>query len=81
MSNHTKDPDDLWGDEPVFVLEIKVRRNGSMSTAGNINQVEYACAVLDRAKDAVREHARRFAPRGDGLIVPPSDTPWESLFR
>lgn len=76
MSSLTsKDPDDLYGEEPVAVLEIKVRRNGSMSVAGSINNEKYALAMLDAAKDSVRNHNARNRVTGAGLIIPANETP------
>ena len=73
--DYSRDPDDLYGDEVTEVIEIKVRRNGSMSVAGCINNLQYALAMLDNAKDAVRRHHLRMNDRHDvGLIIPPQDT-------
>ena len=70
----SRDPDDLHGDAPVAVLEIKVRRNGAMSVAGCIGDLPYALAMLDAAKDSVRNyHARRRIENG-GLVIPAKDT-------
>lgn len=71
----TKDPDDLYGDEPVAVIEIKVRRNGAMSVAGSINNEKYALAMLDAAKDSVRNHNSRNRLQNGGLIIPANETP------
>lgn len=68
----TRDPDDLYGDATVFMLEIRCRRNGNMSVAGNIEDEKYAIAVLEQAKDTVRSyHARRRT--GQTIIVPGKD--------
>lgn len=67
--NHARDPDALYDDAIVTVLKISVRRNGSLSVEGSIDDERYALAMLDHAKDAVRNHhARRSA-----LIVPAYD--------
>lgn len=80
--DHARDPDDLHGDSVVFALEIKVRRNGAMSVAGSIFEEAYALAVLDAAKQSIKNHnAQRRLGLGEAVIVPPSDTPWERIFR
>ena len=70
------DPDDPHGDAKICVIEIAVRRNGSMSTAGSINEfpVEYLLAVLDNARDAIIRH-RGMIPNSQktALIVPSED--------
>jgi hypothetical protein len=75
MSNdYSRDPDDLYGDEKVAVLEISVRRNGAMSVAGSINNLVYALAMLDQAKDTLRKHHMRL-DAGKVVITPACDTP------
>lgn len=71
----TRDPDDLHGDQTVAVIEIRVRRNGAMSVAGDINNEAYALAMLDNARDSIRNHnaRRRIGERG-GVIIPAKDT-------
>ena len=65
----TQDPDALYDDAPVARLEIVCRRDGSLSVAGSISNLKYALAMLDNAKDAVRNHhARR------PIIIPRKDT-------
>ena len=74
----SKDPDDVHGDSTVFTLQIRVRRNGAMSVAGDIYQLNYALSVLEAAKDSLcGYHARQKLAGGDALIVPASDTPWD----
>jgi hypothetical protein len=71
---HAQDPDDLYGDAPIARIEITCRRNGAMSVAGNIEDLRYALAILDNARDAIKSHhARKRAGNGGGLIVPPAD--------
>ena len=71
----SRDPDDLYGDEKVSTIEISIRRNGAMSVAGAINDLPAALAMLDAAKDSVRNyHARQRVTNG-GLIVPSHDAP------
>lgn len=69
-NNYSRDPDDLHGDEKIAVLEIAVRRNGSMSVIGCINDLSYALQMLEEAKAAVRRHHAREVK----LIIPPSYT-------
>ena len=72
MIKHAQDPDDLHGDAVIFKIEICVRRNGSMSTAGNIENMPYALAMLDNARDAIRSyHARKRT--GSKLVVSSED--------
>jgi len=49
-----------------------VRRNGNMSVAGNIEDLAYAIACLDQAKDTVRSYHARQRP-GQTIIVPGTD--------
>lgn len=70
-----RDPDDLYGEQTVFLLEIRCRRNGSMSVAGNINDEAYALSVLDKAKQTVKDHhARQTLRAGSPYIIPPKDS-------
>lgn len=74
----TRDPDDLHGDSTVFMLEIRVRRNGAMSVAGDIHSHDYALSVLDAAKQTLKDsRARRAIAGGARLVVPAHDTPWD----
>lgn len=74
--NYSRDPDDLHGDTIVAYLKISVRRNGSMSTEGCIDQEAYALAMLDNARDAIKNHnARKKLNDGKRLITPHYDTP------
>lgn len=69
MRDHARDPDALYDDAIITVLKIAVRRNGSLSVEGSIDDERYALALLDHAKDAVRNHhVRRSA-----LIIPAHD--------
>ena len=64
----SRDPDAIYDDAPLARLEITCRRSGALSVAGDISDLAYALAMLDNAKDALRNHhARR------PLIVPPRD--------
>jgi hypothetical protein len=72
MTDATRDPDSLYDDSTVFLLEIRVRRNGSMSVGGNINDKNYALKVLDNARDTIQSyHARRH--QNSTLIIPHQD--------
>jgi hypothetical protein len=73
MGGHTQDIDALYDDGVFAKIEITVRRNGAMSTAGSIEDLNYALAILDHAKDAVRQYHARKRPM-DGIIVPAKDT-------
>ena len=65
----TRDPDALYDDAPIARLEIVCRRNGALSVGGDINNLAYALAMLDNARDALRNHhARR------PIIIPGKDT-------
>lgn len=72
--NYPRDPDDLHGDTIVAYIKVSIRRNGSMSTEGSINDLPFALAMLDHAKDAVRQHHARLNS-GKVLITPPYDAP------
>lgn len=65
--DYSRDPDDLYGDQKVVTLEISVRRNGSMSVAGDINNLAYALQMLKEAADVIKRHHER----GVHIIVPP----------
>lgn len=71
----SRDPDDLHGDEKIAVIEVSVRRNGSMSVAGSINNLDYAIAMLDAAKDSLRNYHLRKRVEDGGLIIPAYDAP------
>lgn len=72
--DYSRDPDDLYGEEKVAVIEVAIRRNGAMSVAGSINDLKYALAMLDQAKDTLRAHHMRVAA-GKVVITPARDTP------
>lgn len=69
----TRNPDDLYGDETVAVIEVRVRRNGSMSVAGSINDEAYAIAMLQHAIDSVRDH-NAMKRINTGHLIMPKDT-------
>jgi hypothetical protein len=67
---HSQDPDALYDDAPIARIEITCRRNGALSVGGSIDNLEYALACLDNAKDALKTyHARR----AQQIIVPSKD--------
>ncbi len=69
-----KDPDNLYDDAPIARIEICCRRNGAMSVSGSIEDLQYALAVLDNARDAIKGfHARKRANRNGGITVPTCD--------
>jgi hypothetical protein len=71
----SRDPDNLYDDDVVAVLELKVRRNGAMSVAGCINEEAYALAMLDNARDTIKRHnTQNKLNAGASLIIPSYDT-------
>lgn len=72
MRQIAQDPDDLYGDAVVAEIKIQVRRNGSMATAGDIGDLAFALAMLDHAKDAVRQHHMRLLA-GKHVIISSED--------
>ena len=76
MTIYAKDQDDLYGDSIVCAITISVRRNGSMSVSGNINDEAYSMAMLDAAKQSLKNHhARMKIENGKGFIMPSYDNP------
>lgn len=71
--DYSRDPDDLYGEEKIAVIEVGVRRNGSLSVAGCINNLAYALAMLEEAKDTVRRYHARLNS-GQILITPANET-------
>jgi len=71
----TQDPDALYDDAVVARLEICCRRNGSLSVGGDISNLPYALAILDNAKDALRNHHSRRP-----VVIPGKDTSFGDLF-
>lgn len=69
------DRDDIYGDAQMAQLTITIRRNGAMSVEGCIENLDYAQAMLDAARDSLRNyHARKQIHRG-GLIIPGNEAP------
>jgi hypothetical protein len=69
-----QNPDELYDDAPIARIEICCRRNGAMSVAGSIEDLHYALAVLDNARDAIRAfHARKRANGNGGVHIPARD--------
>lgn len=50
-------------------LRIKVWSDGALSVEGPIDDVHWALAVLDNARDAIKNNGRRKS----GLVLPPRD--------
>lgn len=75
MSEYSRDIDDLHGDTVVATIEIKLRRNGAMSVAGQIQDEHFAMYMLDTARDTLKNHHNRLRA-GDrlGVLVPAYDT-------
>jgi len=71
----TKDQDNLYDDDAVARLEIVCRRNGALSVGGDIGNLHYALAILDNAKDALRNHHSRRP-----VVIPGKDTSFGDLF-
>ena len=53
-------------------IQIKVRRNGSMSTGGSINDRTLALLILDHARDSVIAHHNKL--HGGSVVIPATDT-------
>lgn len=70
--NYPRDPDALYDDQIVAVLELKLRRDGALSVAGSIDDEQFALKLLEAAKDSVRGYHKRNRSR---LIVPDYDMP------
>ena len=63
-------------DDVVAELRIRVRRDGAMSVAGCIQEEAYALAMLEHAKDTIRQYsARQRINKGDVLMTPSYDAP------
>ena len=62
---------DLLDDDITAFLKISIRRNGSMSVEGCINEEVLAKAMLDSARDCIGNYNK---PKinGNGLVLPPS---------
>lgn len=56
--------------EIVMELRVRVHASGALSVLGPIEHKEYALALLENAKDAIRNHHAR---RAGNLIVPSED--------
>jgi hypothetical protein len=59
-------------DDVLHAIQIKVRRNGNMSTGGSINDLALALQILDHGREAVMTHHRKL--HGGQVIVPSKDT-------
>lgn len=59
----------------VGVLQMKVRKNGGMSVAGDVDMGPYCLAMIANGKDTVRDHnARRRVEQGKAVILPGAST-------
>ena len=69
----SKDPDDLYGDEPVAVIEIKVRRNGAGALLGasTTKSTPWQCLMQQKT---VKQHNSRNRLQNGGLIIPANET-------
>lgn len=71
----TRDSDALHDDAVTDYVLIAVRRNGSMSVEGCINNEPYALAMLDNARDTIKRHNAKARMNGGGaVIIPGCDT-------
>ena len=72
------DPNEMREDDVVAELRIRVRRNGSMSVAGDIHDQAYALAMCDAARDAINNRHDRQKLQAGGLLIPQRETPLAS---
>lgn len=72
MERHTLD--DIHGDTIVSQITISCARNGQMKVEGSITDEMYALAMLETAKDVVKNYAKRAKSSDNPLIVPAYDT-------
>ena len=64
----------VFGENEVAAeIQIKCRRNGSMSTGGAINDKASALRMIDLASDAVRDYYRKIEG-GEAAAIPAKDT-------
>jgi len=63
----------LKPDEVAHAIQIKVRRNGNMSTGGSISNKPLALLILDHARDAVAAQHNEIVD-GAGVLIPRHDT-------
>jgi hypothetical protein len=63
-----RDPDALYDDMVVAEVKLQLRRDGSMTIAGNISDTNYIAHMLRVALDEVRGTAARMR---DDLMIPP----------
>jgi hypothetical protein len=66
--------DDLHGDTIVSRITIECMRSGVMKVEGSITDEVYALAMLDTARDIVKNRARRVKGEANAIIVPAYDT-------
>jgi len=67
-------PDKIYRmDEITYAIQIKCRRNGSMSTGGSINDKKNALSILDHARTAVIEYHRKLETGGT-VNIPTNQT-------
>lgn len=71
----TKNLDDLHGLTVVAQIDIKMDRAGNMRVAGSITDEKAALAMLDAAKDVLRNyHAKQKLGLRSPVVVPAYDT-------
>ena len=66
--------DNLHGDTIVSQITISCARNGVMKVEGSITDEVYALAMLETAKDVVKNYAKRAIGNDKAIIVPAYDT-------
>jgi hypothetical protein len=72
MNGHNLD--DLHGDTIVSKITISCARSGVMKVEGSITDEVYALAMLDSARDVVKNYAKRSNGNSQAIIVPAYDT-------
>ena len=66
-------------DPPILIakLVISVQADGTLHVTGNVENYEYAVAMLDGAKDAIKQHCTT-TPKAK-VIVPAPYTQFQTL--
>lgn len=73
-SDYARDPDALYDDTIVARITVVCRRDGALGVSGSINNLPYALAMLENAKDALKRNAARME-LGKTIITPAHDSP------
>jgi hypothetical protein len=72
--DYSRDPDALDDDMVVARIQVVCRKDGALGVSGSINNLPYALAMLDNAKDAIKRHHLRMG-LGKQIITPAYDSP------